>query len=138
MSEQKPNAKKEILVELKVYMHCKACESLVFNTLKHSKGVETVKVDMNAHKAILTGQFEVEKILKKLRKKTGKRGEILNKIERNVDGEKDDSNPVTKDNCDDNAITKQYMTMCYDDLDDSEEENFHMFNDENANACQIV
>ncbi|KAG1326612.1 putative heavy metal-associated isoprenylated plant protein 19 [Cocos nucifera] len=80
-----------IVLELKVYMHCKACEKLVFNTLRKFKGVETVNVDMNGDKAIVTGRIEPEKILKKLRKKTGKRVEIIKKNDDNVGGNKDET-----------------------------------------------
>ncbi|XP_072981836.1 heavy metal-associated isoprenylated plant protein 19-like [Typha latifolia] len=135
MSEEKSNSDKAIFLELKVYMHCKACERSVMEALKRIKGIETVKVDMNLHKAIVTGQFEPRKVLKKLKKKTGKRAEIMKKNEANNKGEEEKMEPVLQNG--DNLVMDQNNTM-NNDFDENMMTNFNMFNDENANACRMM
>ncbi|XP_008808240.2 heavy metal-associated isoprenylated plant protein 19-like [Phoenix dactylifera] len=124
-----------IVLELKVYMHCKACEKLVLNTLRKFKGVETVNVDMNGDKAIVTGQIEPEKILKKLRKKTGKRVEIIKRNDDNAEGNKDETFPLSGD-C--NMQTMDGSVVLSDNFVENVVPDFDMFSDENPNACSIT
>ncbi|RLM65235.1 hypothetical protein C2845_PM16G11670 [Panicum miliaceum] len=71
------NETKSITIELKVYMHCDACERKVRRTINKVEGVETVEVDREEKRVTVTGDFEPEKVVKKIKKKTGKKAEIL-------------------------------------------------------------
>ncbi|KAH7675017.1 Copper chaperone domain-containing protein [Dioscorea alata] len=65
--------KREVTMELKVYMHCQACEKSVLKALNKFKGVDTVMIDRDRNKATVIGQIEPEKVLKKLRRKQEKK-----------------------------------------------------------------
>jgi copper chaperone CopZ len=98
-----------ITVEVRVYMHCDACERSVRRTIKkidgktenyaqetptefqacscdvtgseftnhRSVGVDTVEVDRDENKITVARDFKAHKLLKKIKKKTGKKAEIL-------------------------------------------------------------
>ncbi|WVZ86298.1 hypothetical protein U9M48_033103 [Paspalum notatum var. saurae] len=66
-----------ITIELKIYMHCDACERRVRRAISKVEGVETIEVDREENKVTVTGGFEPEKVVKKIKKKTGKKAEIL-------------------------------------------------------------
>uniref|UniRef100_A0A0D9W6T8 HMA domain-containing protein n=2 Tax=Leersia perrieri TaxID=77586 RepID=A0A0D9W6T8_9ORYZ len=68
-----------ITLDLRVYMHCDACERSVRRTIKSIDGVEKVEVDREENKVTVTatGDFEAENLVKKIKKKTGKKAEIL-------------------------------------------------------------
>ncbi|KAJ8504221.1 hypothetical protein OPV22_005107 [Ensete ventricosum] len=128
MSESKSSSKKESLLELKVYMHCKACERSVHNTLRKLEGVKAVKVDMNSHRAIVTGEVDPEKVVKKLKKKTGKRAEIITT-------RKNDMAPAAGD-CSSNR--SEASAVITDHFDQTLVAGLSLFSDENPNACSIT
>ncbi|KAG8082570.1 hypothetical protein GUJ93_ZPchr0014g46660 [Zizania palustris] len=77
MEEENSSSTSSVKLELKVYMHCDACERSVRRTVKNIDGVEKVELDREENKVTVTGDFEPEKVLKKIKKKTGKKAEIL-------------------------------------------------------------
>ncbi|KAL6970332.1 peroxidase [Sarracenia purpurea var. burkii] len=96
------------------------------------RGVEKFVTDMKRHRVIVTGRIDPEKLLKKLRKKTGKRVEIVcNKDGGTKDAieEADPSmggfpNPITRSMV--LSYCGEWSVLCA------------MFSDENANACLIM
>ncbi|RWR86169.1 heavy metal-associated isoprenylated plant protein 26 [Cinnamomum micranthum f. kanehirae] len=131
MVEEKKDPPEAITVEFRVSMHCKACERSVVRALSKVKGVETITIDMNNHKAIATGQIKPEKALKKLKKKTGKRVEIVLKDE--------DSKGSASNTEGDNAepdLNVESAPLMLDDLEQCM--LLTMFNDENPNACYVM
>ncbi|XP_010255182.1 PREDICTED: heavy metal-associated isoprenylated plant protein 20-like [Nelumbo nucifera] len=119
-----------VTVELKVSMHCNACERTVAKTLSKFKGVEKFSTDMINQKVIVIGRINPQKVLKKLRKKTGKRVEI----EMDNDASKDTSDE--KDLALVNCSSEGQNLLTFEDWEDSV--IFTMFSDENANACTIL
>ncbi|KAL4387566.1 hypothetical protein GQ457_09G022980 [Hibiscus cannabinus] len=111
-----------IVTEFEVSMHCNACERSVAKVIAKLKGVEKFMTDMNQNKVIVTGKIDPQQALKKLRKKTGKKVEIVGKVE-----EKEDEKEETGD----------VSTICENStlVDD---EAFVMFSDENPNACSLM
>lgn len=94
-------------------------------------GVETITIDMNNHKAIATGQIKPEKALKKLKKKTGKRVEIVLKDE----DSKGSASNTEGDNLEPDLNVESTPLMS-DDLEQCM--LLTMFNDENPNACYVM
>ncbi|KAJ3696467.1 hypothetical protein LUZ61_000172 [Rhynchospora tenuis] len=136
---------KEIIVELKVYMHCPACEKLVYKTLRKFKGVAAVKVDMDEHQAIVYGKFKVEKLLKKLKEKAGKSAEIVRIEEEetleNYEGHNNSYNEIFGvsgyENYEHNAM-HQDSNMLDGFNEDHIVGDITLFNDDNTNACIIL
>ncbi|PWZ36589.1 Heavy metal-associated isoprenylated plant protein 20 [Zea mays] len=124
---------KSITVEMKVYMHCDACERKVRRTISKVEGVGTVEVDREENKVTVTGDFEPEKVVRKIRKKTGKKAEILVPEE----NEEDEGN---------GEETYVPYPLLYPDADIPDEFqtyrperwNFHYFDDENSQACTVM
>uniref|UniRef100_A0A804MDX6 HMA domain-containing protein n=1 Tax=Zea mays TaxID=4577 RepID=A0A804MDX6_MAIZE len=85
MDEENDGSTQSITVEMKVYMHCDACERKVRRTISKVEGVGTVEVDREENKVTVTGDFEPEKVVRKIRKKTGKKAEILVREENEED-----------------------------------------------------
>lgn len=81
---------------------------------------------MKKHKATVTGTINPEKILKKLKKKTGKRVEITVTHE-----EKDDESSGD----DESTETRTNSLICWDGKYSAV---FEMFHEENANACSVM
>ncbi|XP_062227416.1 heavy metal-associated isoprenylated plant protein 19-like [Phragmites australis] len=77
MDEENASVKNSVTTELKVYMHCDSCERSVRRAIEKIEGVETIEVDRSENKVTVTGEFEPKKLLKKIKKKTGKKAEIL-------------------------------------------------------------
>lgn len=101
------------------------------------EGVEKFTTDMNNHKVVATGKFDPQKVLKKLKKKTGKRAEmiVVNKEKAPASSTTHESNgselsvqpKVAPD--DPSLIMFDYC---------KENELLMMFSDENPNACSIM
>ncbi|EES12456.1 hypothetical protein BDA96_06G152500 [Sorghum bicolor] len=138
MDEENDSSTKSITIEMKVYMHCDACERKVRRTISKVEGVETVEVDREENKVTVTGDFEPEKVVRKIKKKTGKKAEIL---------------PPEEDEEEEGKGEETYVPYAYgeplfypDDADvpdefqsyRSERWNFHYFDDENAQACMVM
>ncbi|CAB4262804.1 unnamed protein product [Prunus armeniaca] len=117
---------KVIVAEFNVSMHCNACERTVAKTLSKLKGVEKFTTDMNRHKVVVTGKMDPQKVLKKLRKKTGKKVEIVVDKEENPNDASDEGN-LAKPN-----VYPPFFDCCEDS------DILMMFSDENPNACCIM
>ncbi|XP_031399153.1 heavy metal-associated isoprenylated plant protein 19-like [Punica granatum] len=120
-------------------MHCNACERSVAKIIAKIEGVETFKTDMNRHIVEVTGTMDPQKVLKKLKKRTGKRVEML--------GKKDDSD-TSKDEHDKSGgnLEQIFMIAHQEDANSKskfdyccvENETLMMFSDENPNACCLT
>ncbi|EYU43848.1 hypothetical protein ABFS82_07G024800 [Erythranthe guttata] len=129
--EKKHKAEKVVVVaEYKVSMHCNACERIVAKAISKMKGVETFTTDVTNHRVVITGKINPHKVEKKLKKKTGKKVELL------VGEEEDDEERERKqerENGAEQAMDDSWPVHYYGDGE------IHMvFNDENANACSIM
>lgn len=83
--------------------------------------MEKFTTDMNKHKVVVTGKMDPQKVLKKLRKKTGKKVEIV------VDKEE-----KPNDASDEGNLAKPFFDCC------KETDILMMFSDENPNACCMM
>ncbi|KAL6581818.1 hypothetical protein OROMI_005832 [Orobanche minor] len=118
-----------VVAEYKISMHCNACEKSVAKVISNIKGVEKFMTDMPNHKVVVTGKINPQKVLKKLKNKTGKRVELLVK-EQNA---KDEKMQKLEDNNEKQVIMESWLVHYYGDGE------MHMtLNDENANACSIM
>ncbi|XP_051126088.1 heavy metal-associated isoprenylated plant protein 19-like [Andrographis paniculata] len=116
------NSTENIVVsEYNVPMHCNACERTVAKTISKIKGVEKFVTDMNHNKVVVTGRFDPQKVLKRLKKKRGKKVELVEK--------QDDDEKGKNVNGADSSLDRYFY---------GESEMHMMFNDENANACSIM
>ncbi|KAK7264575.1 hypothetical protein RJT34_32184 [Clitoria ternatea] len=121
---------KVVVVEFKVSMHCNACERTVAKTISKCKGVEKFITDMNQHRVVVTGRIDPKKVLKKLKKKTGKRVEIVS-----TKDDHEESNHESRDESDKLVIMQQFVLENDSCL---KTEALMMFSDENPNACAIM
>lgn len=94
--------------------------------------MEKFITDMNKHKVVVTGRFDPQKVLKKLKKKTGKRVEIV------VNKEK----TPTASNIGEDLVPEEVSKLVSEPptFDYCREINglLVMFSDENPNACSIM
>lgn len=98
-------------------------------------GVETFVTDMNNHKVVVTGKIDPEKLLKKLKKKTGKRVKIVVKDEKDEESSKDVENENILEIDMESIGLGDESIFGYNDWD---MEKFMVFSDENAKAiCSI-
>lgn len=96
-------------------------------------GVEEFMTDMNNHKVVVKGRINADKVLKKLKKKTGKKVEMVVKEEESKKNseEKEGDLQLMKQNP--REITEALIIgYCGDSM------LYTMFSDENANACSIM
>ncbi|KAL2530457.1 heavy metal-associated isoprenylated plant protein 19-like [Forsythia ovata] len=84
---------------------------------------------MRNHKVVVTGKINPQKVMKKVKKKTGKKMEIVDIDKEDV---KKEGNLALEEN--EKQITKSLIFDSY--CEDSE--IYMMFSDENANACSII
>lgn len=103
---------------------------------------------MPRHKVVVIGQIKPEKVVKKIKKKTGKRAEII--IQRKQEDEQGSSKEEKKKEKEENGspttttttITNQdynYLVETYlgfDCIFDSQDYTF--FSDENPNSCSLM
>lgn len=88
-------------------------------------GVEKFVTDMKNHRVMITGRINPQKVMKKLKRKTGKRVELVDEEDHNnSEGNKGDMGEQVMDS---------WMVDRFDDT-----ELHMMFSDENANACSIM
>ncbi|KAI3469493.1 hypothetical protein Pfo_026156 [Paulownia fortunei] len=128
MAGKKKNKEQKVVVaEYKVSMHCNACERSVAKAISKMKGVEKFMTDMTNNKVVVTGRIDPQKVLKKLKKKTGKRVELVVEDKDAKDGEKEGIEDTAE------QVTDSWLLHYYGDS-----EIHMMFNDENANACSIM
>ncbi|WOL19989.1 heavy metal-associated isoprenylated plant protein 19-like [Canna indica] len=99
-----------------------------------STGVNYVKVDMSIHNVIVTGDIEPDKVVKKLKKKTGKRADIIKQdsVEDNKNEEAE-----TTDECS-NHQDGTSVVLPPDDFDQELVQYLSIFSDDNPNGCSIV
>ncbi|KAL0376543.1 UNVERIFIED_CONTAM: Heavy metal-associated isoprenylated plant protein 19 [Sesamum calycinum] len=122
------NSTQQIVVaQYNLSMHCNGCERIVVETVSNIKGVEKFVTDINNHKVVITGRIDPQKVLKKLRKKTGKSVELVVEDE---DGEDGEGKVIENDR---EQTMYSWLVHYYGDG-----ETHMMFNDENANACSIM
>ncbi|KAJ1427258.1 Heavy metal-associated domain, HMA [Sesbania bispinosa] len=127
--DKKIQQNKVIIVEYKVSMHCNACETTVAKAISKCKGVEKFITDMNKHRVVVTGRIDPQKVLKKLKKKTGKKVEIVSI----KDGESKDESHES-----DNIVLLHPIVLIEDDYCCIKTETLMMFSDENPNACVLM
>ncbi|GLJ24809.1 hypothetical protein SUGI_0474400 [Cryptomeria japonica] len=63
-------------VELRVLMDCEGCERKVRKSLANMKGVRSLEVDRKQFKVTVTGYVDANKVLKRVRRRTGKKAEM--------------------------------------------------------------
>ncbi|KAF3789686.1 Heavy metal-associated isoprenylated plant protein 26 [Nymphaea thermarum] len=63
-------------VEIKVRMDCDGCERKVKKSIEGMKGVTSIEVNRKHHKLTVEGYVEPNKVVERVRKKTGKRAEL--------------------------------------------------------------
>ncbi|KAL2531347.1 Heavy metal transport/detoxification superfamily protein [Abeliophyllum distichum] len=131
MADKKKKIKvdKVVVAEFKVSMHCNACERSVAEAISKIKGVEKFVTDMKNHKVVVTGKINPQTVMKKVKKKTGKKMEIVDIDKEDV---KKEGNLSLEEN--EKQITNSLIFDSY--CEDSE--IYMMFSDENANACSIM
>nr|XP_033508741.1 heavy metal-associated isoprenylated plant protein 19-like [Nicotiana tomentosiformis] len=132
--EQDKVTAKVVEVEFKISMYCEGCEKQVAKAISKIKGIEEFMTDMNKQKVIVKGRINADKVLKKLKKKTGKRVEMLTKKEDNKKkGEEKEGDLSSLE-----AISPRQVadTLILEFTGDSM--LYTMFSDENANACSIM
>ncbi|XP_042505614.1 heavy metal-associated isoprenylated plant protein 19 [Macadamia integrifolia] len=127
MASERDAQDKAIVVEFRISMHCKACERTVAKTISKIKGVEKFTTDMTKHKVTVMGRMNPKKVLKKLKKKTGKRVEIV--------GDNDGSNGGDVSGKG-NSLKEGSDPLVFGEWDQCA--MFTMFSDENPNACLIM
>ncbi|XP_042414092.1 heavy metal-associated isoprenylated plant protein 8-like [Zingiber officinale] len=89
--------------------------------------VKSIKVGMEPNQAIVAGSIEPEEVVKKLKKKTGKRTEIISIHNVNETVEADES---------ENAETDTQVP--FDSYSDQGNYVTEMFSNENPNSCSIL
>ncbi|GAB4851214.1 hypothetical protein Ancab_030508 [Ancistrocladus abbreviatus] len=104
--------------------------------------VEEFITDMRNHRVIIIGRIDPKKTLKKLKKKTGKKVEILKREEEEDEKEEEKEEEFVEDYQEpifeeDDEVGEIFLdfTTCDEWL---ESPVISMFSDENANACSIM
>lgn len=101
-------------------------------------GVETVEVDRDENKVTVTGDFKAEKVLRKIKKKTGKKAEIL------LPDPEEENHEEEKQEPDDDAYApygRQAPDMdavLGNEFQRPPRWDLHYFDDENTEACRIM
>ncbi|KAK7363641.1 hypothetical protein VNO77_05791 [Canavalia gladiata] len=127
---EKVEENKVIVVEFKVSMHCNACERTVAKAISKCKGVEKFVTDMNKDRVVVTGRIDPKNVLKKLKKKTGKRVEIVS-----------NNNNDEESNNDESRESDKFVLMHQFVLENDcciETQALMMFSDDNPNACVVM
>jgi hypothetical protein len=97
-------------------------------------GVETVEVDREENKVTVTGYFKTEKLLKKIKKKTGKMAEIMIPEENEEEVKGQEPAPPC-----DNIVQEQETLVVYDFENRWPERwDVHYFDDENTEGCVVM
>ncbi|XP_024026965.1 heavy metal-associated isoprenylated plant protein 19 [Morus notabilis] len=133
---------KAIVAEFSVSMHCNACERTVAKAISKLKGVEKFTTDMNNHKVVVIGKIDPQKVLKKLRKKTGKRVAIVvndNELEAPKDDHGEGYLSQRERDLKAVEICNYYNSInMFDCYCKDSEMLLMMFSDENPNACCVM
>lgn len=84
---------------------------------------------MNNHKVTITGKIDPQKVVKKLRKKTGKKVEYVVVEDKKEETPKEKTKEILNPSV--NSLPLEYSCFI-------ENEALMMFSDENPNACSIM
>ncbi|KAJ8536645.1 hypothetical protein K7X08_035046 [Anisodus acutangulus] len=120
--------------EFKISMYCEGCEKQIAKVISKIKGVEEFMTDMNKHKVIVKGRINADKVLKKLKKKTGKKVEMITKKEDNKKKGDEKEGDLQLKPSPKEVADALILEFCGDSV------LYTMFSDENANAnaCSIM
>uniref|UniRef100_A0A3Q7FR16 HMA domain-containing protein n=1 Tax=Solanum lycopersicum TaxID=4081 RepID=A0A3Q7FR16_SOLLC len=119
--------------EFKISMYCQGCEKQIAKIISKIKGVEEFMTDMNNHKVLVKGRINADKVLKKLKKKTGKKVEMVIKEEESKKNSEEIEGDLQLMKQNPREITEALVIgYCGDSM------LYTMFSDENANACSIM
>ncbi|OIT31182.1 heavy metal-associated isoprenylated plant protein 26-like [Nicotiana tabacum] len=64
------------MVEIRVKMDCEGCERRVRKSVDGMKGVTNVEVEPKKHRLVVTGYVDPDKVLRRVRHRTGKKAEF--------------------------------------------------------------
>uniref|UniRef100_J3LZB9 HMA domain-containing protein n=1 Tax=Oryza brachyantha TaxID=4533 RepID=J3LZB9_ORYBR len=138
MDEENASSTNSIKLELSVYMHCDACERSVRQVIKNTGGVDKVEVDREENKVTVTGDFDPEKVVKRIKKRTGKKAEVLvPEEEEDGGGGEGEGADASHESCmpPDNGgggVAHELQRPARSDWD------LHSFDDENTQACRVM
>ncbi|CAN7013077.1 hypothetical protein IGI04_012310 [Brassica rapa subsp. trilocularis] len=132
-------------VELKI-PDCNKCEKGMIAAISNFRGVESYTKDTENQKVAVSGSFDLEKLLKKLKKVTGGKGvEVVKEEEKDIPEpeiveivkEKDGETEVVQEvKTEENARPEVVFEPNSDEQ--KEKEKYMLFSDENPNAkCTI-
>jgi len=128
--------KKKYLISLKMANTCPCYVKQIFDAIcRCSSGVETFRTDMNKHKVVVTGRIDPQKLLKKLKKKTRKKVEIV-ASKKEEEGSKDHTSRTEEINVASESFPQQYPPIFFDCCKNND--LLMAFSDENPNACSIM
>ncbi|CDO98925.1 unnamed protein product [Coffea canephora] len=110
------------------------CERSVAKAISKIKGVETFMTDMPRQRVAVKGRINPEKVVQKIKKKTGKRVEILiNEEGDDTHSDKEDGDSALQETSEQLQIQQPLLLdPCWDS------EIYTMFSDENPNACSTM
>ncbi|XP_078173697.1 heavy metal-associated isoprenylated plant protein 27-like [Carex rostrata] len=127
-------------IELKIIMDCEGCERKVRKALEGIKDVTEFKLEPKQKKVTVTGYIEQEKLIKRLRYKTGKRVEPWPYVPYDVV-----AHPYAPGAYDKKAPPGYVKNVLVDpdaaplaQANSLEEKYSSAFSDENPNACAIM
>ncbi|XP_047979485.1 heavy metal-associated isoprenylated plant protein 19-like [Salvia hispanica] len=121
-------ADKVVKAEYMITMDCNACARRVAKAISKLKGVEKFMTGMTDDRVVVIGRINPEKVLKKLKKKMGKKVELV------VNEDQDDEDGDEKENnCSGEEGMGSWLDHYYGDG-----EIHMMFSDENANSCTMM
>ncbi|KAK3144333.1 hypothetical protein QOZ80_4AG0311650 [Eleusine coracana subsp. coracana] len=129
MAQENADSAKSITVELKIYMHCDACERLV-------RRVEALEVDREENKIAVTGDFKTERLLRKIKKKTGKKAEIL--IPQVEENEEEGNGGEPDAPYDDLVQDQETFVVHHFESRWPRTWDDHYFDDENTEGCVVM
>ncbi|XP_055827387.1 heavy metal-associated isoprenylated plant protein 19-like [Solanum dulcamara] len=133
MGEKKKKKPDEVVeAEFKISMYCQGCEKQIAKIISKIKGVEEFMTDMNKHRVVVKGRINADKVLKKLKKKTGKKVEMVTKKEDNKKKSEEKEGDLQLKQNPREIADALIIGYCGDSM------LYTMFSDENANACSIM
>ncbi|KAJ4974490.1 hypothetical protein NE237_007664 [Protea cynaroides] len=124
-------------VDIKVKMDCDGCERRVKNALTTMKGVKSVDINRKQSRATISGYIEPNKVLKRVKNRTGKKAEFWPYVPYNL-------------------VYYPYVSQVYDKrapagfvrnvgqgglppgMNAPDEQFTSLFSDDNPNACSIM
>ncbi|KAE8816115.1 heavy metal-associated isoprenylated plant protein 26-like [Hordeum vulgare] len=138
MGEENAASTNSITVNVRVYMHCDACERSVRRTIKKIDGVETVEVNRDENKVTVTGDFKAEKVLRKIKKKNGKKAEVLLPDPEEENHEEEKQEPEDAAYAPYGRPAPDMDAVLGNEFQRPPRWDLHYFDDENTEACRIM